>query len=215
MYRFWIGLKKESLILLHDRTGLAMMFVMPLFLVFIITIIQDSAFRVVNENKISLLIVNNDTGEYGDQLVDMLNESKFFNVTINNSLDSNSIKNEMISNDQLTSILIPVNFSNKLFEKSQIVSGIIMKELGLKESDSSKPNIAMPPLKFYHDPVLQENFSSSIMNIFDGYVSAIEGDLLITQICLQLELNEAPEQLRAAMTENKIDIEKISNTLEF
>ena len=199
--------------LFHDRTGLAMMFVMPLFLVCIITIIQDSAFRVVNENKISLLIVNSDSGEYGTQLVEKLRESKFFTATINNNLDSNSIKQVMTDDDHLTSLFIPANFSDKLIQKSQVVSGIIMRELGLKETDDSDPKIAMPPLKFYHDPVLQENFSASIVNIFDGYVSAIEGDLLITQICLQLDLKEAPKQLRVAMTENKINIEKISATL--
>jgi ABC-2 type transport system permease protein len=71
----------------------------------------------------------------------------------------------------------------------------------------------MPSLKFYHDPVLQDNFCSSIINIINAFVKSIEGDLLITQICEQLELKEAPQKLKEAVASNQVTIEKIAATL--
>ena len=62
MKQLLASIKKEFFILLNDKIGLALLFIMPVLLVLIITIVQDSAFKVVNENKFSLLIVNKDSG---------------------------------------------------------------------------------------------------------------------------------------------------------
>lgn len=51
---------KDLKILLRDRVGLIIMFSMPILLVIIITSVQNSAFELVNNNKISLVIYNND-----------------------------------------------------------------------------------------------------------------------------------------------------------
>jgi ABC-2 type transport system permease protein len=213
MYRFWIACKKEFLILWNDKTGLALMFFMPILLVFVITIIQDSAFRIVNENKISILIVNKDKGERGKQLVGMLEDSRFFTITQNDQIEADEINKAMNDGNQITGLIIPAEFSEKLLQKSNLISDIMMEELELENEKNQSVEIAMPSLKFHHDPVLQENYSSSIINIINSFVKSIEGDLLITQICEQLELKEAPEKLKLAMSSNQITIDKFSATL--
>jgi ABC-2 type transport system permease protein len=72
------SIKKELLLLFSDKVGLSIMFLMPLLLVFIITIIQDSAYKMVNENKVSLIISNQDKGEEGTKLIQLLTESGLF-----------------------------------------------------------------------------------------------------------------------------------------
>jgi ABC-2 type transport system permease protein len=52
MYKLYISIKKEILQLINDKVGLLIMFAMPLLLVVIITLIQDSTFKLVKENKI-------------------------------------------------------------------------------------------------------------------------------------------------------------------
>ena len=213
MFRFWIAIKKEFLILWNDRTGLALMFFMPVLLVYIITIIQDSAFRIVNENKITILIINKDKGEQGKALVQMMETSMFFTISENDQIDPADINMAMNDGNHLTGLIIPHDFSDKLFQKSNLVSDIMMEELELKDRESDPKVIEMPVLKFHHDPVLQENFCASIINIINAYVKSIEGDLLITQICEQLDLKQAPEKLKEAVTSNQVTIEKISATL--
>ncbi len=213
MYRFWIACKKEFLILWNDKTGLALMFFMPILLVFVITIIQDSAFRIVNENKISLLIVNNDEGTESKKLIQMLQDSKFFKITENDKLGVNEINEVMNKEGQITGLIIPKEFSTKLTQKSNLISDIMMEELDLKNEENHEVELTMPSLKFYHDPVLQENYQTSIKNIVNAFVKSIEGDLLITQICAQLELKEAPDKLKKAMSSNQVAIETFSATL--
>ncbi len=68
MFKIFSSIRKEFLLLVSDKVGLALMFVMPLLLVFIITIIQDSAYKIVNENEIPMLVVNHDEGNQGAKI---------------------------------------------------------------------------------------------------------------------------------------------------
>ncbi|MGB5896206.1 MAG: hypothetical protein WBG58_18675, partial [Ignavibacteriaceae bacterium] len=63
--RLFASIHKEFLLLVRDRAGLALMFLMPLALVIVITIIQDNTFKIVSNSKISLILVNNDQGDIG------------------------------------------------------------------------------------------------------------------------------------------------------
>ncbi|UII23384.1 ABC transporter permease [Fulvivirga ligni] len=213
MFRFWIACKKELLILWNDKTGLALMFLMPVLLVFVITIIQDSAFQIVNENKISIIISNRDQGEEGKRLISMLEDSRFFTITENDDLDSESIKKEMNDGNQITGLIIPTDFSEKLILKSQMVGDIMLEELEIKEQTNTTSDLQMPALQFYHDPVLQENFNSSIVNVINAFVKSIEGDLLIKEISAQLELKEAPKRLEKALASNQVTIQQFAATL--
>lgn len=213
MFRFWVAIKKEFLILWNDKTGLALMFFMPVLLVFIITIIQDSVFRIVNENKIAFLVVNKDEGTQGKQLVKMLEDSNFFTLTQNDQIDPADINKIMNDDNQLIGLVIPRDFSAKLVQKSNLVSDILMEELALLDTTEASEKLIMPVLKFHHDPVLQENFSASFINIINAYVKTIEGDLLITQFSEQLELKQAPQKLKEAVGSNQVTIEKLAATL--
>ena len=80
MNKLIASLKKEALLLFNDKIGLSMLFLMPILLVFIITIIQDSAYKMVNEKKVSLLVSNQDKGELGNKLIQMMNKSGLFDL---------------------------------------------------------------------------------------------------------------------------------------
>ena len=80
MHKLWASTYKELLLLSRDIGGLAILFVMPLVLVVTITLIQDSTFRSINENKIPILWVDHDKGEVSKNIYDGLAESKSFNI---------------------------------------------------------------------------------------------------------------------------------------
>jgi ABC-2 type transport system permease protein len=92
MFKIISSLRKEFLLLINDKVGLALMFLMPLILVFIITIIQDSAYKVVNENQIPLLVVNHDTGKEGTKLVAALKKSGLFKIDSQDKIQQQSLK---------------------------------------------------------------------------------------------------------------------------
>lgn len=213
MFKLKIAIKKEFLLLMHDKAGLALMFAMPLLLVYVITIVQDSAFQIVNENKISILIINKDQGEQGKKLVKLMSESGLFKLKEDKNIEQKNIKNTLQEQDFLTGLWISPDFTEKITQKANLVSGTMMKELGLGEGDSTLPQkINITPLEFYHDPVLQENYCFSIISMVDAFLKSIEGELFINQMCEQLDLKESPEQLKTAMIDNRVPINRIAAT---
>lgn len=210
MFKLWVAIKKEFLILISDKAGLAVMFGMPLLLVYVITIIQDSAFKIVNENKISILVVNKDKGEQGQKLVDLMKASGLFDLSQRDSVPN--VKITLQEEDYLTSLVIASNFTEKITEKAVMVSGTMMEELGLGEPTGLPTKIDLPALDFYHDPVLQENYCFSIMSMVDAFLKSIEGELFINQMCKQLGLEDSPKQLKEAMIDNRVPIKRIPAT---
>lgn len=213
MFKLWVAIKKEFQLLLYDKAGLVVMFGMPLLLVYVITIVQDSAFRLVNENKISMVVVNKDEGKEGQKLVDLMEQSGLFDLNQNDTI--NNLKEAMLTADFLTGMVISADFSNKLVKKATLVSSSMMVELGLEEpATGPQEKLKLSALEFYHDPVLQENYVFSIINMVDAFLKTIEGELLINQLCAELELTESPAQLKEAMIENRVPIERklVSNS---
>lgn len=207
MFKLWVAIKKEFQLLLYDKAGLIVMFGMPILLVYVITIVQDSAFRLVNENKISMVVVNKDQGKEGQKLVDLMQNSGLFDLQQNDTIVD--LKEAMLTADFLTGMVISADFSDKLVQKASVVSSSMMTELGLEEEPATPSGkLKLSALEFYHDPVLQENYCFSIINMIDAFLKTIEGELLINQLCAELELTEAPTQLKEAMLENRIPIER-------
>lgn len=207
MYKFWIALKKEFSILIYDKTGLAVMYAMPILLVFIITIVQDSAFRLVNENRISLLIVNKDNQSQSNKLIQQMQASGLFDIDQIDTLQLPHLKKFMLDQDYLTGLYIASDFTQGLQSKATAVSTEMMLELGLAET-SSPNSLASSALQFYHDPVLQENYCMSVINMINALLKGVEGELLINTLCEQLGLEDAPSKLKEAMIDNTTPVER-------
>ena len=190
------------------------MFLLPLVLVLIITIVQDSAFKRVNENKVSLLIVNHDKGELGNQLTVLLKKSGLFDLETDNTIPAEQVKKELLNRNKLIAVLIPLDFSVKLNGKANKICNLIMEELQLKNNTSLNNNGDQPPsISVYYDPVLQENYSYSITNAIYSYLNVIENSLMIEDLYKTMGFNTPPEKLKKTMETNKVNIIRIPATI--
>jgi ABC-2 type transport system permease protein len=209
MFKIISSLRKEFLLLINDKVGLALMFLMPLILVFIITIIQDSAYKVVNENQIPLLVVNHDTGKEGTKLVAALKKSGLFKIDSQDKIQQQSLKSELLSRGKLLALYIPPRFSAGLESNAADVSKILMEDLALEQHVADPEKVDMPRLSFYNDPVLQENYSYSVMGIIQSYMSVIENSLMIDRMYASMELGDKSEKLKEKMISNRVGIDQI------
>lgn len=206
MYRLRISIKKELILLINDKVGLALMFGLPLLLVFIITIIQDSAFKIVNNNQISMLISNHDSGELGGKLSNMLSESGMFLVVENNTIDSLELKQRVAKNEALTGIYISSDFSKMLTDLSNNISIQMLKDFGLGDNEIKEADF--PSIMFVHDPVLQENYCQSIMGMIYAHMGSIESSRMIESIYSQMGQDSVPDYIKQNITKNHILIER-------
>lgn len=209
MFKLYSSLRKELLLLINDKVGLALMFLMPLLLVFIITIIQDSAYKMVNENQIPLLVVNHDQGNEGGKLVDLLTKSGLFKIDSQNAIRQESLKSELLSRGKMIALYIPATFSAGLESNAEDVSTILMDDLGLEHDTTGREKISMPRLSFYNDPVLQENYSYSVMSVIQSYMSVIENSLMIDRMYANMDIAERSAKLKDKMISNRVGIDQI------
>src|ERR1700741_166018 len=108
---------KEYKVLTRDRAGLAITFIMPTVLILIITLIQDTTFKSVNEASVPLLIVDRDHDSLSHTLERSLANSKFFVIT-KKQLTNDEARTAIAKGDFFIGIVIPENTSKRLREKS-------------------------------------------------------------------------------------------------
>ena len=80
LYKIWMSIVKEFLLLKRDLGGLIILFIMPLILVITVTIIQDSTFKTVSDTKIQILLVDNDKGSVSKTVFDNLQKNNAFDI---------------------------------------------------------------------------------------------------------------------------------------
>ena len=208
MFKFWSCIKKELLILFNDKVGLSLMFGLPIALVFLMTIIQDSAFKIINENRMDILISNQDEGELGKDLIDLLSNSDAFNIEVDNQVTKAQIGKTLFDRDKLVALYIPGNFSQSLEDKASAVSEQMLFDLGISENEPQLNVTLVKGILFLHDPVLQENYANSILSLVYTFLGSLEQSLMVSQLYDQMGV-ENPESLEATMNNNRIEIEKI------
>lgn len=202
MGKWKASIMKELIQLISDRLGLIMLFVLPVLLVFIITIIQDSAYRIVNENNISLIVSNQDKGEIGDRLMSSLGESRMFSIE-EVDLNEAELKEDLLNSDHLIAVYIPEDFSTQLQTKSQLMSEKVMVELGVFEESTIKDNGKPLQLNMIYDPILQQNYCASIAGIMSSHLAILENELMIESIFSQMETpvpDGFEDELKASQT---------------
>jgi ABC-2 type transport system permease protein len=147
---------------------------MPLILVVTITLIQDSTFRSINDNKIPILWVDYDQGEVSKNIYDGLAESKSFNI-IEKESDSEA-KELVFKGEYQLAIVLPPNLSLELEKKVNLnVEGLLSK-FGLDEESpqTQKEDLEKKEVILYFDPATQMAFKNSVKNGIDKMIFKIE-----------------------------------------
>ncbi|WP_373519398.1 ABC transporter permease [Pricia sp.] len=174
MHKLWASTYKEFLLLTRDIGGLAILFLMPLFLVVSITLVQNDTFKTLKETKIPILLVDNDQGEVSKTIQENLKNSPLFEVQLQSS--EASVKELVRTGKFQLGIVIPKNLSKDLNQKvAENVEGILEK-FGEKEESIPlvKSKLKSKEIKLYFDPATQFAFRNSIKSGIDQMVSKIE-----------------------------------------
>ena len=80
------SIKKEWLLLIRDKGGLGILFLMPMVLVIVMALVQDAPFRDYQEQQMPVLFVNQDSGAISEAIVATIHNGKAFRVVDSLSL---------------------------------------------------------------------------------------------------------------------------------
>ncbi|QGK77302.1 ABC transporter permease subunit [Flavobacterium sp. SLB02] len=212
---------KEFLLLKRDLGGLIILFIMPLVLVITVTLIQDSTFKTISDNKIPILLVDKDKGSVSKTVFDNLEKSNLFSVVtqIDNQPITEELAKEAVYKGKFQlAIVIPENLSVDLQTKiDQNVENIISK-MGLTETDTTDTTaqaekhkvIKEKEVKLYFDPAVQMSFKNAVMSSIDKMISQIETKSIYTTFQNQLGEGTVEFDQKSFITFKEI-IPKINN----
>ncbi len=189
MFKLLATIKKDLLILFRDKVGITFIFIMPVLLVLIITSLQNSAFDIVNKNKVPILISNMDEGSAGRQFVEALEKIGMFELRTVNNIDAGlDLVARMYMEEALLAISIPAGFSERTKFRAVATASKAFAVLDLDQEAVSDEIVADTIMLFYH-PVLQENYRVNIQNGIQSALKMVESKQVL-QIVYQA-LNES------------------------
>lgn len=209
MFKLKATIIKDIRVLLRDKVGISLMFVMPIILVIVVTSIQTSTFQLVNKNRLPILINNSDTGEAGKQLVTAVGKIGMFKVLQQNGLSSETAMTDaMHKEDAMLGVVIPADFTKKVKAKSKNIVGKALTSFGL-QGDTLKQAGDMDPLTIYYNPVLQDQIRLSVKGAIGSALQLVESRETLRSLYFSINEKPLPQNLEDEMLNNKTAINEV------
>lgn len=214
MHKLFASIKKEMLLLVRDWGGLGILFIMPAILLITITLIQQSTFKDSTSNTMSVVLVNNDQGEFGEIIEKNIEEAEALELIQNwkdEAIDETTALQLVSDGKYQIALVIPENLSEGL--ETRIHSNVekILAEFSLEESDSSENSSEdlveenLSKIKLYFDPAVGETFRNSVKNDIEKLMSKVESRKIYSVFEEQMGI----ETEGNTMNENAIQFEEI------
>ena len=175
------AVKKEMLILVRDRVGLFILFIMPMILIFVMTLIQDSAFKTLNERGIPIVFVDEDKDSLGVAIEQGLRHSDLcsFNDSINGQPATAELAKQEIANGKfLVGIIIPKGATEAIRNNvkqlvAQTLSSDSVSTIPAKQAVSDSVEITI-----FIDPVTKKSFLTSVTSSLREFISVIKTKIM-------------------------------------
>lgn len=170
MRKLSAAMRKEFLLLIRDKMGLSILFIMPMVLIFIMTLIQDAAFRTLNEEGIPLLVVNEDQDSLGFRIENGLKNSDL--VTFHNEINGKrATKSELYKAVKEGKFLIGIVIPKGTTKAIQAdVKRLVDESLG---EDVSTLKLTSKEIEMVIDPIASKSFVTSITSQLREFISSI------------------------------------------
>lgn len=184
MHKFLSAVNKDFLILIRDKAGLAVIFVMPMALVLIMTLLQDSAYRSLNETGIPIVFIDEDKDSLGIGLERGLQKSGFFEISKN--LEGQPATREKawkaVSEGKfMIGILIPKGTTKAIRNGVIELVSQTLNENGITEKDSIASMNKMKDfiqIEIFIDPVTRKSHIMTVTTSLREFISKIKSQII-------------------------------------
>lgn len=168
------SIQKEFRLILRDKVGLLLLFLMPVVLVVIIASVQNSTFEMVNNNRMDLLVVKRDTGKLSADFVEQLGKTGMYRIHhATGILEGAVLRDSMKKRDILVALDIPANFSSATRQRAEAAAARTLARMGMGGDTLSAISPA-PALRMFFMPVLQESYRKTIDGSLRQSVNIVE-----------------------------------------
>jgi ABC-2 type transport system permease protein len=182
--------KKEALLLLRDKVGLSILFIMPMVLIFVMTLVQDSAFKTINEKGIPVVFVDNDNDSLGILIRQGLSNNGLISLSdsINGKPATAELAQKAVSEGKfLIGIVIPKSATEAIRKNVEV---LVKETLNgdsaiIKKTKASQDSVE---ITIMIDPVAKKSFLLSVTSNLREFISEVK-----TKIMFQIFADQVAE----------------------
>ena len=175
------AVKKEMLVLFRDRAGLAILFIMPMILIFVMTLIQDSAFKNINEKGIPIIFVDNDRDSLGVLVANGLHNSELcsFHDSINGKPATlETAKQAVASGKFLVGIIVPKDATNAIRRNVASLVDQTLNSDAVSENVNNIKSTDSVEVTIFIDPVTKKSFLTAVTSSLREFISVIKTKIM-------------------------------------
>ncbi len=203
MKKYLFAFRKEWLLLIRDKAGLALLFVMPMALIIISSLMQEYGWSsVTKEPTVEVLFVDNDRDSLGIQIHDGLKRSESFIVidSLNGvPMTETAARTAVATGKRQIAIIIPEGATHKLRMNVRIMVAKTLAGFGMANAsflENIKPadsvNIAI-----YFDPAIKKAFKNALIAAIKANNYRTETDMIFRtfnqELALQMPMYKPPK----------------------
>ena len=176
MNLFFTVFFKEFLVLLRDRSGLAILFIMPLALVVIMALLTDGPYKAFQESQFPVILIDNDKDSVGGEIEKRIIESKIF--IIHKSIDGvlanpESARLAVSMGKFKAGIIIPKGISKYLRNSAKILVAKTFSNRLYNEQQLYKDSPDSLKIKYFLDPLILFSFKNAVVSVLEKSISRI------------------------------------------
>lgn len=176
---------KEKILLFRDKVGVAILFLMPMFLILIMAVIQDAPFKEIQDFKMDILLVDDDGGILGRNIKEGLQKSGQFNLidSAKGHLLTSETAMELVNKgDYKFSITIPKGASARIVSNTNKIVNNMSSGMGMPSILPISKNTDSINIALYFDPATKMAFKTSITQSLSNFLTQTEGKILTERI---------------------------------
>jgi len=187
--RILAHIHKEILMLVRDRGGLALLFLMPAILVCIMALVQDAPFRDFSEQQVHVLFRDLDGGYVGGSIKNGLEKAGPFvltDVSADRTMNDSVFQDLVRSGDYQVGIVVPTGASEVVSIGSQ---NVVAKFFDPTSEDDTRTSSAQDSafVLVLVDPVVKKAFRELVTSQLGRILASLSADRLLADMTIQLE----------------------------
>jgi len=203
MRKYLFAFRKEWLLLIRDKAGLALLFVMPMALIIISSLMQEFGWSSVTKDPtVEVLFVDKDKDSLGTQIRTGLVRSESFIVF--DSLDGKPLtesaaKAAVTTGKYMIAIIIPEGATNTLRMNVRLMVAKTLAGFGLSNLsilNDIKPKDSVN-IGIYFDPTIKKAFKTALINAIKANNYRSESQMVFRsfnqEIALQMPMFKPPK----------------------
>lgn len=173
---------KDFLILVRDKAGLALLYLMPVALVTLMAYLQNDTFKAILDNKMPLVVLDLDADSVGCSVVKNLEDSGLFTITkADAQTTAGQVEKDVAKGFYQMGIVIPAKTTEN------IRKGIGKSVQYTFSPEGEQPQVETSHLTIYVDPTTKNSFQASLLSTIREQMAMVQTQLLLKEVSVQIQ----------------------------